>query len=376
MPNVLILCAHRPKRSPSQRYRFEQYLPFLESKGFSFTFSYLLNERDDVIFYGKGKIISKISILLKSIFIRIKDARRFKKFDIIFIQREALFLGTSYFERRAFNSGAKLIFDFDDSIWFADTSPENKKWEFIKKPEKFFKNITYAHTIIAGNKYLADNASKSLSLSLSKLSPLEISGNEPDINIEVIPTTIDTNFHIPKPELRNKNYVTIGWSGSISTIKHFETLMPVLLQISKQFGEKVRFKIIGQTNYKNPQLNVESVNWSEKSEVDELNTFDIGIMPLPDDDWAKGKCGLKGLSYMACGVATIMSNVGVNANIIENGTNGFLVNNETDWLNYLTLLITDAELRQKIGNQGRKTVIEKYSVEANQHLYLNVFSSL
>jgi glycosyltransferase involved in cell wall biosynthesis len=152
--------------------------------------------------------------------------------------------------------------------------------------------------------------------------------------------------------------------------------MPVLLQISKQFGEKVRFKIIGQTNYKNPQLNVESVNWTEKSEVDELNTFDIGIMPLPDDDWAKGKCGLKGLSYMACSVATIMSNVGVNANIIENGTNGFLANNETDWLNYLTLLITDAELRQKIGNQGRKTVIEKYSVEANQHLYLNVFSSL
>jgi glycosyltransferase involved in cell wall biosynthesis len=358
MPNVLILCAHRPKRSPSQRYRFEQYLPFLESKGFNFTFSFLLNEKDDVIFYGKGKIVSKISILLKSIFIRLKDARRFKKFEIIFIQREALFLGTSYFERRAFNSGAKVIFDFDDSIWFADTSPENKKWEFIKKPEKFFKNITYAHTVIAGNQYLKE---KAMSFNTNTL---------------LIPTTINTDFHVPKPELRNKNYVTIGWSGSISTIKHFETLMPVLLQISKQFGEKVCFKIISQTNYKNPQLNVESVNWTEKSEVDELNTFDIGIMPLPDDEWAKGKCGLKGLSYMACSVATIMSNVGVNANIIENGTNGFLVNNETDWLNYLTLLITDAELRQKIGNQGRKTVIEKYSVEANQHLYLNVFSSL
>lgn len=358
MPNVLILCAHRPKRSPSQRYRFEQYLPFLESKGFNFTFSYLLNEKDDKTFYGKGKIISKICLQLKSIFIRLNDVGRFKKFQIIFIQREALFLGTSYFERKAYKSGAKVIFDFDDSIWFADTSPENKKWEFVKKPEKFFKNITYAHWVIAGNQYLKEKA-------------IQI-----NTNTVIIPTTIDTNFHVPKPELRNKDYIIIGWSGSLSTIKHFETLMPVLLKISKQYGEKVRFKIIGQTNYFNPELKTESVNWSEITEVDNLNTFDIGIMPLPNDEWAKGKCGLKGLSYMACGVATIMSDVGVNADIVEHGVNGFLATNEADWLNYLTLLINDNNLRHKIGNKGKETVKEKYSVNANQHLYLNVFSNL
>jgi glycosyltransferase involved in cell wall biosynthesis len=352
---VLILCNHRPRRSPSQRYRYEQYLPFLESKGFKFTISFLLNEKDDLIFYGKGNFISKILLQLKSVFIRLKDVRRFKKFDIVFIHREALFLGTSYFEKKAFESGAKVIFDFDDSIWFADTSPENKKWEFVKNPQKFFKNLTYAHKVIAGNEYL-----KAKGIPFNK-------------NTLIIPTTIDTDFHIPKPELRNRNYVTIGWSGSISTIKHFETLVPVLLEVYKTFGNKVRFKIIGQTNYKNSQLNVESVNWTEKSEVDQLNSFDIGIMPLPDDEWAKGKCGLKGLSYMACGVATIMSNVGVNADIIKNGQNGFIATNETDWLHYLTLLINDADLRQKIGNEGIKTVEEKYSVNANKNLYLNLF---
>ncbi|MDX2172274.1 MAG: glycosyltransferase [Bacteroidota bacterium] len=358
MPNVLILCAHRPKRSPSQRYRFEQYLPFLKSKGFNFEFSYLLNEKDDKIFYGKGKIISKICLQLKSIFIRLKDVYRFKKFQIIFIQREALFLGTSYFEKKAFKSGAKVIFDFDDSIWFADTSPENKKWEFVKKPEKFFKNIAYAHLVMAGNQYLKEKA-------------IQI-----NTNTVIIPTTIDTDFHVPKPELRNKDYITIGWSGSISTIKHFETLMPVLLKISKEYGEKVRFKIIGQTNYFNPQLKTESVNWSETTEVDNLNTFDIGIMPLPDDEWAKGKCGLKGLSYMACGVATIMSNVGVNVDIIKNGINGFLAANEADWLDFLVQLINDANLRREIGSKGRKTVEEKYSVIANKQSYLNQFSNL
>ena len=355
MPNVLILCAHRPKRSPSQRYRFEQYLPFLQNNNFAFTFSYLLNKKDDTIFYGKGNIVLKFFILLKSIFIRLNDARRFKNFDIIFIQREALFIGTSYFEKKAFKSGAKVIFDFDDSIWFADTSPENKKWEFIKKPQKFFKSITYAHTVIAGNAYLQSKA-----LPYNK-------------NTIVIPTTLNTTIHVSKPELRNKDYVTIGWSGSISTIKHFETLLPVLIQVANRYKNKVRFKIIGQTSYTNNLLAVESVHWSEETEVNELNTFDIGIMPLPNNDWVNGKCGLKGLSYMACGVATIMSNVGVNATIIQQGINGFLAETENDWLNYLTKLIDDKKLRQQLGEAGRQTVIDKYSVEANKNLYLNEF---
>ncbi len=358
MSNVLILCAHRPKRSPSQRYRFEQYLPFLEENGFKFIFSFLLNQKDDKTFYSKGKTVSKFFILLKSIVIRFKDVRRFSNFDIIFIQREALFLGTSYFEKKAFKSGAKIIFDVDDSIWFADTSPENKKWEFIKKPQKFFKSITYSQTVIVGNDYL-----KSKAIPFNK-------------NIIVIPTTINTDFHLSKPELRNKDYITIGWSGSISTIKHFETLLPILVQVAKSYGDKVRFKIIGQTNYANSLLQIESVNWSEETEVKELNSFDIGIMPLPNNDWAKGKCGLKGLSYMACGVATIMSRVGVNAEIINQGENGFLAETNTDWLNYLTLLIEDVNLRKKIGTAGRETVIKKYSVNANKHLYLNVFKDL
>src|SRR5438128_1919028 len=125
MKKVLILCAHRPARSPSQRYRFEQYLPYLEKKGYEFTFSPLLNEKDDKKFYSPGHLCSKILILTKSIFIRLKDRQRFKDFDLIFIQRETLFLGSAYFEKKAFSSGTPVIFDFDDSIWIADTSPGN-----------------------------------------------------------------------------------------------------------------------------------------------------------------------------------------------------------------------------------------------------------
>jgi len=357
MPNILILCAHRPKRSPSQRYRFEQYLPFLEQQGFKFTFSYLLNEKDDLTFYSKGNFIAKVFILFKSIFIRLKDCFRFKKYDIVFIQREASFLGAAYFEKRAKKSGAYLIFDFDDSIWLADTSPGNKKWEFIKKPEKFFKAVYYADQVIAGNTYLAE---KALTVNL---------------NTVVIPTTIDAAFHIPKPELRNKEVLTIGWSGSISTMKHFEMLVPVLLKLKDHYKEKIKFKILGDKNYTGVLPSIEALAWTEESEVAVLNTFDIGLMPLPEDAWANGKCGLKALSYMACEVPVILSAVGVNKEIIQYGKNGFLATTEQQWMDHLCLLIEDQNLRKEIGKAGRKTVIEFYSVEANKNKYLNVFKN-
>ena len=357
MSKILILCAHRPGRSPSQRYRFEQYLPYLEQQGYHFTFSYLLSPKDDVLFYSKGRFFTKLFILFKTILIRIKDVLRYKNFDIIFIQREASFFGTSFFEKRAFKSGARVIFDFDDSIWLADTSPGNLKWEWVKKPCKFFDNIRYAHAVIAGNNYLADKA---------------LSANP---NTVIIPSTIDTNYHQALYDLRNKESLVIGWSGSISTVKHFETLLPVLIKLKSKYGQKIKFKIIGQTNYVNSQLEVESVAWSEKTEVKELNTIDIGLMPIPDDEWANGKCGLKGLSYMACGIATIMSEVGVNKKIIQHGTNGFLAENDYEWFNLLRELIENKELRQEMGLNGRKTVVEKYSVEANKNKYLAIFKN-
>lgn len=355
MPKVLILVAHRPDRSPSQRYRFEQYLNYLQENGFSFTWSPLLNEKDDSVFYSQGNLLKKIIILCKSVWIRLMDLREFKNYDIIFIQREALFFGTSYIEKKAKQSGKMVIFDFDDAIWMADTSPGNKKWEWVKDPKKFEGNVKNASVVIAGNSYLAEYAKKF------------------NHNIQVIPTTVDTNIHVPKPELRNSACVTIGWSGSFSTIKHFESIVPVLTKLSNKYKEKIRFKVIGDANYFNTQLNINGIAWNAATEVNELNSFDIGLMPLPNDEWTKGKCGLKALTYMSCGVPVVMSPVGVNTEIVQNNVNGLLADTQEEWLAALEKLIDDKELREQLGKRGRQTVIEKYSVEANKEKYLTVF---
>ncbi|MDI1355254.1 MAG: glycosyltransferase family 4 protein [bacterium] len=355
MKKVLILCAHRPQRSPSQRYRFEQYLPFLEQNGYSFTYSFLLNERSDTIFYSQGNFFRKVLILVSTVLIRLKDCLRFKNFDLIFIQREASFLGTSFFEKCAYRSGARVIFDFDDSIWLADTSPGNKKWEGIKRPQKFYTNLRRAHVVIAGNSYLAAKA--------KTVHP----------NTVIVPTTIDTDHHVPKPQLRNGNSIVIGWSGSLSTIKHFTTLLPVFSELKEKYGNKIKFKIIADKMYSEPSLNLEVAIWSPETEVDELNSFDIGVMPLPDDEWARGKCGLKGLSYMACGIATIMSPVGVNTEIIEHKKNGLLAQTAAEWTEAISMLIENKIWRDELGEAGRKTVVERYSVEAQKNAYLEIF---
>ncbi|MCZ8286466.1 MAG: glycosyltransferase family 4 protein, partial [Bacteroidia bacterium] len=170
--------------------------------------------------------------------------------------------------------------------------------------------------------------------------------------------------------------IVIGWSGSISTIKHFEMIVPVLKKIESKYPGKTEIHVIGQGSYTHPDVEIVSKAWSALTEVENLQAFDIGIMPLPDDEWVKGKCGLKGLSYMACGVATVMSPVGVNADIIQHQANGLLAATEAEWFDALAYLIENPAIRERLGAAGRQTVVEKYSVEANKHKYLGVLKSL
>jgi glycosyltransferase involved in cell wall biosynthesis len=354
---VLIICLHRRNRSPGQRFRYEQYTQFLQENGYDFDTSVLLNENDDKAFYAKGNYFKKIIIYCKTLLIRAKDWFRMNRYDIIFIFRDALMTGSTFFERRFASSKAKVIFDFDDAIWLQNVSDANKKLAFMKNASKTGRIISISDLIFAGNQYLSDYAAQ-----FNK-------------NISIIPTTIDTDIYIPE-KITAKDNVCIGWSGSFSTIQHFTTAIPALKRIKDKFGTKVSFKIIGDKNYYCTELETQGDAWVAATEIEDLSQIDIGIMPLPDDDWAKGKCGLKGLQYMALEIPTLMSPVGVNTEIIQNGINGYLPHTEEDWVTALSELVENKDLREKIGKAGRQTVIDKYSVEAWKQKYLNNFNSL
>ncbi|HLG33327.1 MAG TPA: glycosyltransferase family 4 protein [Bacteroidia bacterium] len=356
MPKVLYIASHRKDRSPSQRFRFEQYMDYLKAHGFDYHFSYLISEKDDKIFYQPGNVFNKLRIFLKSAYKRWRDVidENIRHYDIVFIQREAFMTGSTFFERKFKKSHAKIIFDFDDAIWHFDISEANRKFHWLKNPGKTGTIIAMSDLIFAGNNYLADFARKF---------------NE---NVVLIPTTIDTEEY-RKMQLPLNDSIVIGWSGSITTIKHFELAIPFLRILKNKFGKKISVKVIGDDTFVNNELGIRGIGWNKKDEIKELSSIDIGIMPLPDDEWSKGKCGLKGLQYMALEIPTVMSPVGVNTEIISDGVNGFLASHVDEWVEKISRLIESEALRREMGRKARQTVVERYSVISQQENYLKYF---
>ncbi|MFP4289723.1 MAG: glycosyltransferase family 4 protein [Bacteroidales bacterium] len=355
---ILFLVAHRPGRSPGQRFRFEQYLDHLRKNGFEYQISYLIDEKDDLIFYAEGKYFHKFMFLLKSLWHRWKDIQMLGSFDLVFLYREAHMMGTTFFEKRMKKAGAKMVLDFDDSIWLKDVSNGNKKLAFLKKPSKTKHLVAMADACIVGNQYLADYASKY------------------NHNVFVVPTTIDTNQYQVLKKNNNSKKICIGWTGSSTTLKHFSLAVPFLQKLKDKYGDRICFRMISDQPYEGTLADLENIRWSRETEIEDLSAIDIGIMPLPNDPWSKGKCGFKGLQYMALEIPAVMSPVGVNNDIIVHGLNGFLASDEKQWVEILSKLIEDKELRKTTGARGRKTVEEKYSYDSQKERYVRIFRDL
>jgi glycosyltransferase involved in cell wall biosynthesis len=358
MPRILFIAAHRPGRSPSQRYRFEQYFAYFSENGYECVLSNLISEQQDRYFYKPGKLLSKFGVMLNSMAIRLSDLRKASDFDIIFVQREAFMTGSYWFEQRFARSGARLIYDFDDSIWLLDTSEANRRWQWLKNPRKTSQIIKLSDLVIAGNNYLASYAKQF------------------NDKVIVIPTTIDTALFSRTMPYQESERICIGWSGSITTIKHFAQAVPWLRKLKEKYGDRIFFRVMGDPEYKNEELGIKGIPWTNESEVSTLSTFDIGIMPLPDDEWVKGKCGLKGLSYMSLEIPTVMSGLGVNTEIIDHGANGFLASTDAEWIDCVSQLIDSFELRKRLGAEGRRTVVARYSVDSQKSRYLDAFNAL
>lgn len=355
---ILFASVHPPGRAPAQRFRFEQYVDHLRDNGFETTFSPVLRPDEYDVVYGRGRAAHKGLIAARGLLTRFADLARSSRYDIVFVQREAIQLGTAFFERAMAQLGAKLVFDFDDAIWLPNVSEANAGLAWLKRPQKTDKIIASAALVFAGNDYLAAHA--------RPLNPA----------VEVIPTTVDTDLFRPIRLERDRRSVCIGWTGSMTTIPHFELALPVLRRIRARYGERVYFKVIGDSGYRAEELGIEGVRWDPATEVEDLAELDIGIMPLPDDEWSKGKCGLKGLSYMALGMPTVTSPVGVSTTIIDDGVNGFLAASEDDWVERLAQLVDSSELRAKLGAAARKTVVSRYSVASQKGRYVDYLNAL
>ncbi len=340
--------------APSQRFRFEQYVDFLKENEFDIRFAPFLNDKTWKALYKNGTFTSKVVGILGSLFRRFTLMFQLRDSDYIFIHREAAMIGPPIFEWIiAKVLRKKYIYDFDDAIWLPNYSASNAKFHRLKAYWKVKKIIKWAHKVSAGNEFLKDYAAQY------------------NQNVFVIPTTIDLeNVHTIETN-QTITPINIGWTGSHTTMDYLNDIFPVLKELEKT--HTFTFTVI--SNHA-PSIKLDSlkfVKWNKQSEISDLAKINIGVMPLTDGTWAEGKCGFKGLQYMALKIPAIMSPVGVNNSIIEHQVNGYLCKSSEEWKETLIQLMENQSLRETIGEKGYETVKLNYSVSANRQNYLNLF---
>jgi len=328
-------------RAPSQRYRIEQWEPLLRQNGVEITYAPFESEELHELLYTPGNLGRKLKLVGGAISRRVGVVRSVTDYDVVYILREAALLGPPLFERWIYRSGVPMVFDFDDAVFVSYRSPSNGYLSYLKFASKTKSICRMAAHVMAGNPYLAEYA--------RQVNP----------NVTIVPTTIDTDKYTVRAHASAADVPTIGWTGSFSTVQHLDTLRSALQKLAKQ--TTFRLRVIGTPNYELEGVKVEAMPWRAATELEDLNAIDIGIMPLPDDAWSKGKCGLKALQFMALGIPTVCSPVGVNTEIIRDGENGFIAGSEDEWLEKLGRLVHSVELRRQLGYAGRRTVETEYS---------------
>ena len=341
--------------SPSQRYRLEQWEPILRERGVEITYAPFEDEELHAMVYKPGLMGQKVRLVTRGFGRRLSLVRKVKDYDLIYILREAALLGPPLFERLIHQQRVPIVFDFDDAVFVSYRSPSNGYLSYLKFATKTKTICRIASHVMAGNPYLAEYA------------------RQVNDRVTVIPTTIDTEKYRPSPK-NSSGPVVIGWTGSYSTVQHLDTLRGALKKL--QARESFRLRVIGTPKYECPPVEVEAMPWRAETELHDLAAIDIGVMPLPDDRWSKGKCGLKALQFMALGIPTICSPVGVNTDIIQDDHNGFIAGSEDEWVEKLSRLVRSRELRQRLGQAGRATVEQKYSAITQAPRVYEIFKSV
>ena len=314
----------------ASRYRVLQYLPYLKEHGVQAT----------VLPFQKG------------FFKKLKLFKSVNEYDILFIQRKRFpVLWLKYIRKNA----RRIVYDFDDSVMYRNSKVANPE---SNTRVKMFKNMVNASDyVIAGNEYLQKNTTPFTH------------------NVTIIPSPIDMSLYPLKKYSEKNDNITLGWIGATGSIHYLEKMKPVFEALGKKY-EDLRLKIICNVFFDCDNITVEKKLWSEQEEVADIQSFDIGLMPLMDDPWSHGKCGLKILQCLATGVPVVCSPAGINREIVEDGVHGFWANTREEWIEKLEILINDHDLRQRMGMEGRKRVIEYYSLKANAPRMLKIFQQL
>jgi len=337
---VLLLSRYAPLGA-SSRLRSHQYLPYLKGVGFEITVAPLFGN-DYVRGLSSGDL-SKRAVMQYYID-RFRFILKAREFDLVWLEKEMLPWLPSWIELAIFPKNIPLVADYDDAIFHRY---DQHNLYLIRKllGQKISAIMRRADLVIAGNNFLSKYA--------------KVAGAQ---RVEILPTVVDENRYFVTDKTSTLA-ITIGWIGQSSTAKYLDMLAPVLKKLISKHS--VRLVAIGPMpkQLEHLPIPIEVLPWTEDTEAVDIAQFDIGVMPLPNELWERGKCGYKLIQYMACGKPVVASPVGVNNVIVSHGLNGFLAESETEWYDALDTLCNDTTLRKRMGNAGRVIMEQSYSLQ-------------
>ncbi|WP_437202353.1 glycosyltransferase family 4 protein [Planctomicrobium sp. SH664] len=330
---VLLLTSGR--NTPTTRYRMLPYVPRLAALGIDCTVAHSLPEKYDSFRWLGWRLSQRLKRSVRQFHLR--QAQR-QRYDAILLEREIFDDPTWELEAAFRQCTPRFVMDIDDAI-------------FLRYPEKFQHIAGMSDRILAGNRFLA-----------------EVCRPYCD-EIRLLPTCIDLHdYPVPSPTRKIESPAVIGWIGTPSNVPYLNDIVPVLRRLRQR--QPLILRIVSHSAAARKvlipeDLPVEFVEWNARTAVAEISRFTVGLMPLHNGDWERYKCGFKLLQYLASGLPAVASPVGVNAEIVTPGENGFLAASPEDWFETIGQILQDPQLREKLGRNARRTVEELFSIDGH-----------
>ncbi len=344
--------ASYPLQAAATRYRLQQFMEPLAARGISLTIKPFLDSKHFNSLYQRRALVSTGLGLLKASAKRFGDVYATSKADVVLIQREAMIFGPPVVEWLATRvAGCPMVLDLDDATYVPYTSPTYGK---LSKALKWFNKtddlIRWATVVTCGNRVIAEYAQSK------------------GARARVIPTVVDTGVFVPRVRTKvvSEALLVLGWIGTHSTFPYLQTIFPVLQKLANTHHFKLKIVGAGTKTVEIPGVEVENLEWKLEREVQDFQSFDIGLYPINPslyaEHWAAGKSGFKAIQYMAVGIPFVASPIGAMGEIGETGVTHFHAITDDEWYSGLHLLLSDSQLRQRMGASGRQHVVTHYSL--------------
>jgi glycosyltransferase involved in cell wall biosynthesis len=345
----VLALASPPNEAAATRYRVTQFIAPLAERGITLTLRPFFDSRLFTSLYKREAMARTAFGLAIAGLRRLSDVWHARHADVIFVQREAMMFGPPLIEWLSAKALRRpMVLDLDDATYVRYTSPTYGRWaSWLKWFSKTDDLIRWARVVTCGNQAIADYVSKKGTRAV------------------VIPTVVDTELFRPLESVDDgHDVIVLGWIGTHSTFPYLESIFPALARLAQKHRFRLKVVGAGREEVSVPNVEVENLKWSLTREVEDFQSFDIGLYPIVADNWALGKSGFKAIQYMAVGIPYVVTPVGVCAEMGQAGTTHLAATTEDEWYEALDCLLSDAARRREMGKAGRAHALEHYTMEA------------